>query len=99
MCKPLAASCAVCYSQTRVAANRAYLRGLGLGPSAIQSGLINSLPPDHMAMVAAARQIAKQAAIKRAEQQVRHSIYRSQSIVRHRLKCIVAGCVGKGREN
>eukprot|EP00878_Enallax_costatus_P019077 GHUV01020115.1.p1 GENE.GHUV01020115.1~~GHUV01020115.1.p1 ORF type:complete len:119 (+),score=38.68 GHUV01020115.1:449-805(+) len=56
--------------EARVAANRAYLRGLGLGPSAIQSGLIDPLPTDHMAMVAAARQIAKQTAIRRAEQQL-----------------------------
>lgn len=53
-----------------MAANQAYLSGLGLSPSAMQSGLIAPLPPDHIAMVTAARQSANQAAITRAEHQV-----------------------------
>lgn len=54
-----------------MAANRAYLRGLGLSSSAMQQGLVAPLDPNHAAVVAAARKLAKQAAVARAEKQVR----------------------------
>eukprot|EP00775_Hariotina_reticulata_P007949 gene7949-8147_t len=56
--------------QARVAANKAYLRGLGLTPSAIQQGLIRPLALDHMAVVAAARKLAQQEAVAQAEVQL-----------------------------
>jgi hypothetical protein len=56
--------------QARVAANRAYLRGLGLTPSAIQQGLIPPLATNHLAVVAAAHKLAQQEAVARAETQV-----------------------------
>jgi hypothetical protein len=58
-------------AQARVAANRAYLRGLGLSSSAMQQGLVAPLDPHHSAVVEAARKLAKQAAVARAEKQVR----------------------------
>jgi hypothetical protein len=70
-------SCPVCpaafacvLAQARVAANRAYLQGLGLASSAMQQGLVAPLDPNHTAVVAAARKLAKQAATARAEKQV-----------------------------
>ncbi|KAF6266560.1 hypothetical protein COO60DRAFT_1632663 [Scenedesmus sp. NREL 46B-D3] len=56
--------------EARVAANRAYLHGLGLASSAMQQGLVGALDPNHTAVVAAARKLARQAAVARAEKQL-----------------------------
>lgn len=60
--------------QARVAANRAYLIGLGLGPqpSAQQQEQPGAaaLEGDHAAVRAAARQLAQQAAVQRAKRQL-----------------------------
>jgi hypothetical protein len=54
----------------RLAANKAYLQGLGLGPTALQQGAAAPLPPDHTALVRAAQALAKQAAVGRAKRQL-----------------------------
>jgi hypothetical protein len=46
------------------------MHGLGLSTSAMQQGLVAPLDPNHTAVVAAARKLAKHAAVARAEKQV-----------------------------
>jgi hypothetical protein len=53
-----------------VAANRAYLTGLGLTPSAMRNGLVQPLSGDHAAVIVAARRLAQSAAVARAERQL-----------------------------
>lgn len=72
-------------------ANKAYLKGLGLTPSALQQGLIAPLEASHFAVVTAARKLAQQAAIDRAEQQVGHHpvVWRLQQLLgRGRDSCL-----------
>lgn len=54
----------------RMAANRAYLAGLGLGPQAMSSGAVSAVPPDHALTLAAARELAREAALAQATNQV-----------------------------
>lgn len=56
--------------QARIAANRAYLSGLQLGPQAMSSGAVRPLPVDDVAVLAAARELARKAARSEAKQQV-----------------------------
>ena len=53
----------------RMAANRAYLAGLGLGPQAISTGAVPAVPPNHALTLAAARQLARTAALAQATNQ------------------------------
>lgn len=73
--------------QARLAANRAYLRGLGLTPSAIKAGLISALDPDHSAVAEAARRLAQQEAVARAEKQVRRSVLCTHATQTHAAHC------------
>ena len=52
-----------------MAANRAYLAGLGLGPQAIASGAVPAVPPNHPLTLAAARRLANTAALTQAQNQ------------------------------
>ena len=56
--------------QARMAANRAFLAGVGLLPSAMTSGLVPPLAPDDPLTLMAARNLAHKAALATAEQQV-----------------------------
>src|SRR5512147_1580551 len=64
--------CCVDPAQARMAANKAYMLGLGLGqPSSLmQQPSPAALEPNHAAVIAAARKLAQQAAVRRAKQQV-----------------------------
>ncbi|GAB4820518.1 hypothetical protein N2152v2_007564 [Parachlorella kessleri] len=55
--------------QARIAANRAYLAGLGLGPKALHDGKVEPLPPDDPVVLQAARELAMQAAAEEARRQ------------------------------
>ena len=55
----------------RMAANRAYLAALGLGPKAIATGAVAAVPPSHAFTLEAARKLARAAAIAQATNQVR----------------------------
>jgi hypothetical protein len=73
--------CAVCVprlpAQARLAANKAFLQGLGLGPAALQGDGSGSgvppLAPTHTAVIKAAQQLARQAALDRAKRQLSRS--------------------------
>ncbi|KAK9867491.1 hypothetical protein WJX84_009338 [Apatococcus fuscideae] len=56
--------------QARIAANRAYLAGLKVGPEAMHDGRIKPLAPDDPLMLLAAKTMAQQAALKEASNQV-----------------------------
>ncbi|PSC73461.1 DNA N-6-adenine-methyltransferase (Dam) [Micractinium conductrix] len=56
--------------QARIAANRAYLAGLGLGPQAMNCGQVAALPPDDPVVLAAARELASRAAAEQGRQQM-----------------------------
>ena len=56
--------------QARIAANRAYLAGLRLGPSAMASGEVTAVPAQNALVLAAARQLAEKAALAEARSQV-----------------------------
>lgn len=61
------------FVQARVAANKAYLAGLGFGPptATLQQQLDTApLETNHAAVVAAARKLAQQAAVQRAKRQL-----------------------------
>ena len=58
-----------------MAANRAYLAGLGLGPQAIACGTVPAVPPGHPLTLAAARRLANTAALTQATNQARHSCF------------------------
>lgn len=58
-----------------MAANKAYMLGLGLGQPATPATLMQqpspaALEPNHAAVIAAARKLAQQAAVQRAKRQV-----------------------------
>lgn len=53
-----------------MAANRAFLKGIGLKPSAMQDGLINPVDPADPLVLQSARTLAARAAIAQAERQV-----------------------------
>ena len=56
--------------QARIAANRAYLAGLRLGPSAMASGEVTAVLGQDALVLAAARQLAEKAALAEAKSQV-----------------------------
>ncbi|KAK9808905.1 hypothetical protein WJX72_006126 [[Myrmecia] bisecta] len=56
--------------QARIAANRAFLASLQLGPQAIHSGQVAPLAPSDPSMIAAARELAKAAAVAEARKQL-----------------------------
>ncbi|KAL4440210.1 hypothetical protein ABPG75_003211 [Micractinium tetrahymenae] len=56
--------------QARIAANRAYLVGLGLGPQAMNNGQVPPLAPNDPVMLAAARELATRAAEEQGRQQL-----------------------------
>ena len=56
--------------QARIAANRAYLAGLKVGPEAMHNGRIRPLAPDDPLMLLAAKTLAQEAALKEASNQV-----------------------------
>ncbi|PRW39133.1 cytochrome P450 chloroplastic isoform C [Chlorella sorokiniana] len=56
--------------QARIAANRAYLAGLGLGPQAMHAGQVPPLVPNDPVVLAAARELAAQAAAEQGRQQM-----------------------------
>lgn len=57
--------------QARIAANRAYLAGLGLGAGAMKSGQVPPLAPTDPVILAAARELASRAAEEQGRRQVR----------------------------
>ncbi len=59
--------------QARIAANRAYLAGLKIGPQAMHEGRIRPLAPNDPLMLLAAKAMAQQAALKEASNQVKAS--------------------------
>ena len=64
--------------QARIAANRAYLAGLQLGPDAMSKGQVRPLQVGDPVVVAAARQLATSAALTQAKNQVsRQSVHAS----------------------
>ena len=56
--------------QARIAANRAYLAGLRMGPSAMASGEVTAVAGQDALVLAAARQLAEKAALAEARSQV-----------------------------
>lgn len=56
--------------QARIAANRAYLSSLGLAPSAIRTSDMAALAPTSATVLAAARELAHQAALNQAKRQL-----------------------------
>ena len=58
--------------QARMAANRAYLKGLGKQPAAIHKGDVEALPATNGLVLDAAREIAKKAKVAELELQVIH---------------------------
>ena len=56
--------------QARIAANRAYLAGLQLGPEAMSKGEVRPLQVADPVVLAAARQLATTAALSQAKSQV-----------------------------
>ena len=56
--------------QARIAANRAVLEGLQLGPAAMSQGQVKPLPADSSLVMAAARELARKAALAEAHTQV-----------------------------
>ena len=59
--------------QARIAANRAYLAGLQLGPEAMSKGEVRPLQVADPVVLAAARQLATTAALSQAKSQVHPS--------------------------
>lgn len=63
-------------AQARMAANKAYMLGLGLGAqpatpaTLMQQASPQALEPNHAAVIAAARKLAQQAAVQRAKRQL-----------------------------
>jgi hypothetical protein len=57
--------------QARIAANRAFLAGIGLVPEAMHDGVICPLEPGDPLTLQTARRLAAQAAVATAERQVR----------------------------
>lgn len=66
----------MCCPQARVAANKAYMMGLGLGPAPTTAALQQQQPwpaalaPTDAAVMSAARKLAQQAAVQKAKRQV-----------------------------
>jgi hypothetical protein len=71
--------------QARMAANRAYLAGLGLGPRAMHEGAVSALQPDDPLVLAAAREMARTAAAAQAKKQVRHAQSREVDMLRFKM--------------
>jgi hypothetical protein len=63
--------------QARIAANRAYLAGLGLGPAAMHAGRVPPLAPGDQVVLAAARELASRAAAEQGRQQVSLTVGRA----------------------
>ena len=57
--------------QSRIAANRAYLASLHLGPTAMTGGLVDPMGADSSLVLRAARMLADKAAITEARSQVK----------------------------
>lgn len=70
--------------RARIAANRAYLSKLGLTPGSINGGEIAPLPPDNEAMVKAARELARQAAVEASHRQLEGLRRRKEAAARAR---------------
>ena len=56
--------------QARIAANRAYLASLRMGPRAIASGSVQPVAGDNALVLSAARLLAEKAAVEEAKSQV-----------------------------
>lgn len=65
-----------------MAANRAFLAGIGLSPAAMQEGLVAPLQLEDPLCLEAARRLAKQATIATAEWQVRMSMHACACLMR-----------------
>lgn len=65
----------------RMASNKAFLAALGLGPKAIASGSVAAVPPDHALTLAAARKLARAAALAQATNQVCPGIHQGLSLL------------------
>ncbi|EFN52905.1 hypothetical protein CHLNCDRAFT_138470 [Chlorella variabilis] len=72
--------------QARIAANRAYLAGLGLGPKAMSSGQVPPLAPNDPVMLAAAWELARRAAAEQGRQQLEEVRRRYEAARRRRQR-------------
>ncbi|KAL4853371.1 Cytochrome P450 97B2 [Chlorella vulgaris] len=70
--------------QARIAANRAYLAGLGLGAGAMKSGQVPPLAPTDPVILAAARELASRAAEEQGRRQLEEVRARYDSAQRRR---------------
>ena len=71
--------------QSRIAANRAYLAGLHLGPKAMTGGLVEPVGADSSLVIAAARMLADKAALTEARSQVWICVMENNHALHHVL--------------